>query len=155
MVTGHWDIWLLKSPCYLEHWDIQLLKSRSYLDTGIFDFSSHHLTLTLGYFTSQVTMLPCTLGYLCPPNEVWETYCVCSVSYYITLTAVGWRIAILCFFFTIIIFILITSPRLLSGDVLLFYVSFSLLLFLLFLFFHTFFSARFLGDALIKFYETL
>jgi hypothetical protein len=41
--------------------------------------------------------------------------------YYITPTAVGWCIAILRFFFTII-----TSPRLLSGDVLLFYVSFSL-----------------------------
>jgi hypothetical protein len=39
------------------------------------------------------------------------------------------------------------SPRLQSGDVLLFYVSFSLL------FFHTFLSARFLGDALIKLYE--
>jgi hypothetical protein len=49
--------------------------------------------------------------------------------------------------------IIITSPRLLSGDVLLFYVSFSLLLFLLF--FHTFLSAQFLGDALIKLYETL
>ena len=45
---------------------------------------------------------------------------------------------------------LITSPRLQSDDVLLFYVSFSLLLF-----FHTFLSARFLGDALIKLYETL
>jgi hypothetical protein len=44
------------------------------------------------------------------------------------------------------------SPRLQSGDALLFYVSFSLLLFL---FFHTFLSARFLGDALIKPYETL
>ena len=43
--------------------------------------------------------------------------------YYITVTAVGWCIAILRFFFTII-----ASPRLLSGDVLLFYVSFSLLL---------------------------
>ena len=41
-------------------------------------------------------------------------------------------------------------PELQSGDVLLFYVSFSLLLF-----FHTFLSARFLGDALIKIYETL
>jgi hypothetical protein len=41
------------------------------------------------------------------------------------------------------------SARLQSGDVLLFYVSFSLL------FFHTFLSARFLGDALIKLYETL
>jgi hypothetical protein len=50
------------------------------------------------------------------------------------------------------IIILITSPRTPSGDVLLFYVSFSLLLFL---FFHTFLSARFLGDALIKLYETL
>jgi hypothetical protein len=47
---------------------------------------------------------------------------------------------------------------LLSGDVLLFYVSFSLLLLLLFLlllFFHTFLSALFLGDTLIKLYETL
>jgi len=52
--------------------------------------------------------------------------------------------------------IIITSPRLQSGDVLLFYVSFSLLLlFLLLLFFHTFLSALFLGDALIKLYETL
>jgi hypothetical protein len=59
---------------------------------------------------------------------------------------------LLFYFFTII-----TSPRLLSGDVLLFYVSFSLLLLLLLLllFFHTFLSARFLGDALIKLYETL
>jgi hypothetical protein len=39
------------------------------------------------------------------------------------------------------------------GDVLLFYVSFSLLLLLLL--FHTFLSALFLGDALIKLYETL
>jgi hypothetical protein len=39
---------------------------------------------------------------------------------------------------------------------LLFYVSFSLLLLLfLLLFFHTFLSARFLGDVLIKLYETL
>ena len=45
--------------------------------------------------------------------------------------------------------ILVTSPRLQSGDVLLFHISFSLL------FFHTFLSARFLGDALIKLYETL
>ena len=53
--------------------------------------------------------------------------------------------------------IIITSPRTQSGDVLLFYVSFSLLLLLFFLllFFHTFLSARFLGDALIKLYETL
>jgi hypothetical protein len=50
-----------------------------------------------------------------------------------------------------LIIILITSLRLLSGDVLLFYVSFSLLL----LFFHKFLSALFLGDALIKLYETL
>jgi hypothetical protein len=58
----------------------------------------------------------------------------------------------------ILVIILITSPRLLSGDVLLFYVSFSLLLLfllLLLLFFHTFLSALFLGDALIKLYETL
>jgi hypothetical protein len=38
---------------------------------------------------------------------------------------------------------------------LLFYVSFSLLFLLLLLFFHAFLSARFLGDALIKLYETL
>ena len=95
--------------------------------------------------------------------------------------------------FLIIIFIfIITSPRMQSGDILLFYVSFSLLLhhpvccrvmycystflfhyyyyitpnavgwriailrfFLLLLFFHTFLSAPFLGDALIKLYETL
>jgi hypothetical protein len=55
----------------------------------------------------------------------------------------------------LIIIIIITSPRLLSGDALLFYVSFSLLLLLLLLFFHTFLSARFLGDAFIKLYETL
>jgi hypothetical protein len=47
-------------------------------------------------------------------------------------------------------FLLLRRPELQSGDVLLFYVSFSLLLF-----FHTFLSARFLGDALIKLYETL
>ena len=49
--------------------------------------------------------------------------------------------------------ILVTTPRLLSGDhdVLLFYVSFSLFL----LFFHTCLSTRFLGDALIKLNETL
>jgi hypothetical protein len=52
--------------------------------------------------------------------------------------------------------ILVTSPRVLSGDGLLFYVSFSLLLLLFLLFlFHTFLSARFLGDALIKLFETL
>ena len=50
--------------------------------------------------------------------------------------------------------ILVMSPQTQSGDVLLFYVSFSLLLLLL-LFFHTFLSALFLGDALIKLYETL
>ena len=67
--------------------------------------------------------------------------------YYVTPTPLGWScIAILRFFFTIII----TSPRLQSGDhVLLFYVSFSLL------FIHTFLSTRFLGDVLIKLYETL
>jgi hypothetical protein len=47
------------------------------------------------------------------PNKVWETYCFCSVSYYyyyyyyVTPNAVGWRIAILRFFFTIITIILI------------------------------------------------
>jgi hypothetical protein len=50
----------------------------------------------------------------------------------------------------------LTSPRTQSGDVLLFYASFSLLLLLfLLLFFHTYLSARFLGDAFIKLYETL
>ena len=44
--------------------------------------------------------------------------------YYITTTVVGWCIAILRFVFTMII----TSTQLLSGDVLLFHVSFSLLL---------------------------
>ena len=62
----------------------------------------------------------------------------------------GWGDVRYCFAMAI----LVTSPRLLSGDVLLFYVSFSLLLLFL-LFFHTFLSARFLGDALIKLYETL
>jgi hypothetical protein len=47
------------------------------------------------------------------------------------------------------------SPWLLSSDVLIFYVSFSLLLLLLLLLFHTFMSALFLGDALIKLYKTL
>jgi hypothetical protein len=50
--------------------------------------------------------------------------------------------------------LIVFAPFLLSGDVLLFYVSFSLLLLFL-LCFHTFLSARFLGDALIKLYETL
>jgi hypothetical protein len=43
------------------------------------------------------------------PNQCLETYCFCSVSYYyyyVTPNAVGWRIAILRFFFTIIIIIL-------------------------------------------------
>ena len=75
----------------------------------------------------------------------------------------GWGDVRYCFAMAILV--IITSPRLLLGDVLLFYVSFSLLLllFLLFLllllllllFFHTFLIARFLGDALIKLYETL
>jgi hypothetical protein len=67
---------------------------------------------------------------------VWGLLCLhpntIKPSYYIT--PIGWCIAILRFFFTIIIIIIIliiliiTSPWLLSGDVLLFYVSFSLLL---------------------------
>jgi len=62
------------------------------------------------------------------PNEVCETYCFCSVSYYVTPTAVGWRIAILRFFFTII-----TSPRLQTkfGDLLFLHRFFLLLLLLL------------------------
>ena len=63
------------------------------------------------------------------PKQCLETYCFCSVSYYyyyyVTPNAVGWRIAILHFFFTIIIIL----PHILY--------------------------ARFLGDALIKLYETL
>jgi hypothetical protein len=49
------------------------------------------------------------------PNVVWETYCFCSVSLFGRLIVFAP--------FLIIIFI-ITSPRLLSGDVLLFYVKF-------------------------------
>jgi hypothetical protein len=63
------------------------------------------------------------------PERSRVTYCYSTFLfhyYYITPTVVGWCIAILCFFFTIII--LITSPQTQSGDVLLFYVSFSLLL---------------------------
>ena len=65
----------------------------------------------------------------------------------------GWGDVRYCF--AMAIPVIITSPRLLSGDILLFYVSFSLLLLLFLLFFHTFLSAQFLGDALIKLYETL
>jgi hypothetical protein len=54
--------------------------------------------------------------------------------YYITSTIAGWCIAILRFFFLLL---------------------FLLLFLFLFLFFQTFLSARFLGDALIKLYETL
>jgi hypothetical protein len=103
------------------------------------------------FFLWDILLLLSFLLLLSLPNVVCETYC--SVSYYITPTIVGWCIAILRFFFTIIN----TSPRMQSGDVLLFYVSFSLLLLLLLLllFFYTFLSALFLGDALIKLYETL
>ena len=61
----------------------------------------------------------------------------------------GWGDVRYCFAMAI----LVRTPLLLSGDhdVLLFYLSFSLLL----LFFQTCLSARFLGDALIKLYETL
>jgi hypothetical protein len=55
--------------------------------------------------TSQIETL------LWLPNKVWETFCVCSISYYITPTVVGWCIAILRFFFTIIIIILIILPH--------------------------------------------
>jgi hypothetical protein len=75
------------------------------------------------------------------------------VIYLLSLPNNVWKLIVFAPFLIIIIIIIIiiTSPRLLSGDVLLFYVSFSLLL----LFFHTFLSAQFLGDALIKLYETL
>jgi hypothetical protein len=67
----------------------------------------------------------------------------------------GWGDVRYCFAMAILVIILITSPQTQSGDVLLFYVSFSLLLLLFLLFFHTFLSALFLGDALIKLDETL
>ena len=70
----------------------------------------------------------------------------------------GWGDVRYCFamaILVIILIIIITSHRTQSGDVLLFYVSFSLLLLFLLLFFHTFLSALFLGDALIKLSETL
>jgi hypothetical protein len=82
------------------------------------------------------------------PNEIWELI-VFSPFLVIIMAPKG----------TFALFLIITSPRLLSGDVLLFYVSFSLLLLLLLLLslllFHTFLSARFPGDAFIKLYETL
>ena len=62
------------------------------------------------------------------PNNVWRLIVfalfLIIFIHYITRTVVGWCIAILRFFFTIII----TSPRLKLDDVMLFYVSFSLLL---------------------------
>jgi hypothetical protein len=82
------------------------------------------------FYLIEINLCRCTncfIGkkkYLVIMSPKWS--CVCSVSYYyyITQTIVGWCIVILRFFFTIII----TSPQLLSSDVLLFYVSFSLLL---------------------------
>jgi hypothetical protein len=49
------------------------------------------------------------LYFIKSPKQRLETYCFCSVSYYyyITQTAVGWCIAILRFFFTIIIILII------------------------------------------------
>ena len=90
--------------------------------------------------------------YYVPQTKFGETYCVCSDSYYVPQTKFGRYIV---FALCLISIILITSPLLLSGDVLLFYVSFSLLLLFLLLFFHTFLCAWFLGDALIKLDETL
>jgi hypothetical protein len=95
-----------------------------------------------------------------PQNKVWETYCVCSVSYYLVpkrsfgdflflhrflLLLLLWLPSEVCELIVFARFLLLVL--LMSGDVLLFYVSFSLLLLFLFLFFHTFLSARFLGNA--------
>ena len=51
--------------------------------------------------------LLCYMPLIKSPKQRLETYWFCSVSYYyyITLTAVGWCIVILCFFFNIIIII--------------------------------------------------
>jgi hypothetical protein len=65
----------------------------------------HHPTTSIQYVCCiyMTIFVENELLLLCPPNEVWETYCVCSVSYYITPTVVGWCIAMLRFFFTIIL----------------------------------------------------
>ena len=98
------------------------------------------------------------------PKEVLGTSCFCTVSsyyyyYYGSQTKFVRHIVFALFLIIIIkspneVWRLIVfapfpikSPRLLSGDVLLFYVSFSLLLLFLFLFFHTLLSTRFLWDA--------
>ena len=101
-------------------------------------------------------------------NIVWETYCVCSVSYYYGSQTKFVRHIVFALFLIIII---IMAPKRSLWDILLLlcfllllhhpdfcrvmycYSTFSLLLLLLF--FHTFLSARFLGDAWIKLYETL
>ena len=89
------------------------------------------------YFEVRNWLVMMKLASTCPNSDIWGSFgdfCVCIQTQSN---------------------LVITSPRLLSGDVLLFFVSFSLFFLFLFLFFHTFLSARFFGDALIKLYETL
>jgi hypothetical protein len=122
-------------------------------------FTSTNRTYTSCFITLALTHTVAVLRTViskCP----WFTYykrqydnCVC-----IHCIHYDWRYHLVCRtkfedvvfakFFVITISI-ITSPRLQLGEVLQFDVSFSLL------FFHTFFSAPFLGDVLIKLYETL
>ena len=106
-----------------------LVKMQELLDKSI--LKSDHCFYPVGYTNYNILCLVIKL-----PNNVWRLIVFAP--------------------FLIIIIIIITSPRTQSGDILLFYVSFSLLLLLfLLLFFYTFLFARFLGDALIKLYETL
>ena len=73
-------------------------------------FSGVHVTRSLVLYVCFVDRC-LSFCLLSLPNKVWETYCFCSVSYYVTPNAVGWRIAILRFFFTIIIIIIIIIPH--------------------------------------------
>ena len=69
--------------------------------------NDHHTHFLIHFHTSVISMHQSTY-LLSIPNKV-EPYCFCSVSYYyyyITPTVVGWCIAILRFFFTIILIIL-------------------------------------------------
>ena len=105
--------------------------------------SVHPLLVYFSLFWPNVLLSFCiTLS-----NIHTRQWCIVS---YVPQTKFGRHIV----FAPFLIILIITSPQTQSGDVLLFYISFSLLLLLL-LFFHTFLSARFLGDALIKLYETL
>ena len=129
---------------------------------GFFDFN------TRTYRSIMISFIP--LSHLCSIKHTVELYfyvdhlfCILTPLLELKKNEYVWRLIVFAPFLLLIIILVITSPRTQSGDVLLFYVSFSLLLLLLFsfllllllLFFHTFLSARFLGDALIKLYETL